>query len=456
MAMRRESGQALVMVLVMMMIVQGVALAFLSRVNFEQRLAGASARSLAALYLAEAGVQKALQMLEDGAIAVHANGNFETLPGEPLGRGAFAIEAIEPSPGGQIAIVARGEVGGARRRVKVFVRLGPEALAYGVFAANNISLDGQSKTYLLPYRAGRGGCRCPGNLAAGAAIRFETVRVALNAFRGTRLVLREGAVTDRMLLESLPATPAGEGRIDLVLAGSAHLFSGVEHAPVTLDKLRRDVANLGVRGVRSRPALAAPSLDLAALRVLAEANTANAALNKAAGEEGAEAGLRSKSHSRYTLEEFEILLDYLKDHPKHILRGMILVEGDVHLDEGMKVTITDGGLVAIGDIVVGEGARLEVRHGAAARGLPGIVAWEGGSIEIEEKAVAIADGLVLADRDVDVTEGVLDVIGAVAAKNVLNRDGTVVVRYDSSVLATVGVRRAGKGVAEVLSWQELY
>ncbi len=117
-------------------------------------------------------------------------------------------------------------------------------------------------------------------------------------------------------------------------------------------------------------------------KALAEANTANAAINSAAGAAGVEPGLRAKTHSRCSAEEFEAILDYLKD--------------------------------------------LEVRHGPAARGLPGIVAWGDGTIEIEEKAVAITDGLVLAERDVEVHAGVLDVIGAVAARNFFSKDGTVV------------------------------
>lgn len=69
--------------------------------------------------------------------------------------------------------------------------------------------------------------------------------------------------------------------------------------------------------------------------------------------------------------------------------------------------------------------------------------------------MAIIDGLVLAERDVEVHAGVLDVIGAVAARNFFSKDGTVVVRYDCGVLATVGLRRAAEGLAELLSWQEV-
>ncbi len=90
--MRRQDGQALVMVVVVMMILQVIAWAFLARMNFEQRLAGGSTRSLAALYLAEAGLEKALVMLEDGTRpAAGADGG--SLPyQEALGSGTFTIE----------------------------------------------------------------------------------------------------------------------------------------------------------------------------------------------------------------------------------------------------------------------------------------------------------------------------------------------------------------------------
>lgn len=87
--------------------------------------------------------------------------------------------------------------------------------------------------------------------------------------------------------------------------------------------------------------------------------------------------------------------------------------------------------------------------------MPGIVAWTEGTIQIEDHAVVIVDGLILAERDVRVAAGVLDVIGAVAARNVSVHDGTFVVRYDSGVLATVGLKRTGRGLAEPVNWQEL-
>ncbi len=85
--MRRQEGQALVMVVVVM-ILQIIAWAFLSRVNFEQRLAGGLTRSLGALYLAEAGLQKALWMLEEG-VSGNSSGDWSLPHEEALGPGTF-------------------------------------------------------------------------------------------------------------------------------------------------------------------------------------------------------------------------------------------------------------------------------------------------------------------------------------------------------------------------------
>jgi hypothetical protein len=85
---------------------------------------------------------------------------------------------------------------------------------------------------------------------------------------------------------------------------------------------------------------------------------------------------------------------------------------------------------------------------------PGIVAWGEGTLQIRKDAAAVVDGLILAGGDVQVDGGLLDVIGAVVTGRFLNGDGTAAVRYDSSVLATVGLRAIGEGIADLLSWQE--
>lgn len=451
--MRRQDGQALVLVLVVMFILQIAAWAFLSRMNVEQRFAGGSTRSLAAFYLAEAGLQKVLWGLEQWPPEVPTNG--EPLPHqEALGSGMFAVEALEHLPGGLISIVVRGEAAGTVRRLKALVRAGPEALAYGLYGQHTVAFDGQVRVYLLPSQA-RGSGRRLGHLAAGGEVRFDSRWATLNAFRGLRLSLRDRTFPDSSLLGSSADTDPDSGLVDIVLAGEAQLRSGTPHEPVTLEDLRRQIGGVGVRRVRTRTALPVPLIDAANYRAWAEANTANAAINAAAGVAGAESGFRPKAHSRYSEDEFEAILDFLRDRPKRPLHGIVFVEGDVILDEREGLTIIDGALVVNGNIEIGPGARLEVRHSDTTRALPGIIAWGEGTLQIRKEAVATIDGLILAGKDVQIDAGVLDVMGAVVTGNFLSQDGIAVIRYNSAVLATVGLRRVGKGVAELLSWQEL-
>ncbi len=447
--MRREQGQALVMVLVVMIILQAVAWALLYRVNVEQRLAGDAARSLTALYLAEAGLQKALDALEEG----EPPADWVLPHQEALGHGTFTIEALDRAPGGLIAIVVRGEVAGAYRRVKALVRSGPQALIFALSAQSVLSLDGQARTYVLSTRIGESRRRRVGDLAAWSEVRFEKANVTLNTFEGVRLPLREGDVADWVLSRTGNASDSSD-LVDLVLGDKGRLFSGVAHRYVTFEELRRDIPRLGVRQLNVRNPPPWPSIDEKGYRALAESNTANAEINAAVAAWGVAAGLETKAHSQYTRGEFEAIRAYLMDHPEAILRGPIYVEGPLHLLGNERLTILDGALGVSGDILLKSGARLEVQHGPNARVLPGIMTWNAGSIKIERGASAIVSGLVLADEEIVVSAGTLDVIGAIAAKSFYNRSGTVVVRYDSVVLATAGLRKTGKGVSEVMGWQE--
>lgn len=447
----RQDGQALLTVLVAMLILQLMAWAFLSAMGIEQRLAGGSARSLAAFYLADAGMQKTLEALEEGSSDA-SGGSWPVPHREALGDGAFTLETIDRLPGGLISIDVTGEVAGARRRLRALARVGPEALGYGLYGQDIIGLYGQARTYLLPSRSGVGGCRCSGGLAAGGEIRLGA-RTTLNTFRGRAVSGRDGTVIDYNLLGPGAFTDPSAGLVDLVLAGGARLVvaGGTREQS---EALRQQADGLGIRSLRTRPALPMLSIDMGYYRALAEVNIENAAINAAAGSSTLGRALRAKVHSRYTAEEFWEILVYLRDRPGQALRGVIFVEGDVYLADRIRLSILDGALVMQGNLEVGDGASLEVRHSLAARTLPGVIAWTGGTILIDRAAAAMIDGLLLAERDIEVRGGLLDVAGAVAAMNVFSTDGTVVVRYDARVPATEGLRRTGKGVVVLLSWLE--
>jgi hypothetical protein len=451
----RHQGHALVIVLVVMLVVQLTAWGFLMWVNAEQRLAGGATRSLAAFYLAEAGLQKALWQLEEGRFGEAVPGGWFAPREEAMGAGTFAVDEFEYLSDGVLSIVVRGDVGRVRRRLKGLVRVGPQPLAYGVYARGSIVFDGSARTYVLSPRSARSGCRRGGDLAAGGEVRFDSPSVALNSFRGRDLSLREGIIPDRALLGAGSPDP-DLGLVDVVLAGNAELKSGKSRTLVDLAELRQQVGELGIRRVRVREAIPALSIAMDRYRGLAEANTANAPLNAAAGWTSARASLRAKAHSRYSEGEFEAILGYLRDHPGRTLRGLVFVEGDVELGEGASLIIPDGALVVAGDIALKDGARLQVRHGPNTRALPGIIAGGEAIIEIAKEAAVTVDGLVLAGSRVDVLGGTLDVVGAVATGSFVNKDGIVTVRYDPEVLVTTGLRRTAKGAAELVSWQELH
>lgn len=447
---RSQRGQAVLVVLAVMLALQLVAWVFLARMHASLRLAGGSTRGLAALYAAEGGMQAVLHALEAGRLDPRAGA--WPVEDATIGAGTFAVEAVEPLADGVLSIVVRGEAGGAQRRVKVLATVGPETLAYGVFAQASLRLGADSRTYVIPVRTGTEGCRRLGDLAAGAEIRVDGPRVALNAFSGRRLTLREGEVADSDLVAA--AGPEG-GLVDLVLPDGARLFSGTRHAVVGLYELRAEVVDLGVRAVRACAPPGAPAVDPAYYRRLAEANTANAAVNAAAGRSGLAPGLRDKTHSHYSAEEFDAVLEALREQPAAALQGVVVVDGDVFLPEGRGLTVVNGALIVHGDIALAPGASLRVEHGEGAHGLAGVVAWGTGMLQIDEGARLHADGLVLSHGDLFVLGATLDVKGAVAAKNVVTRGGTTVIRYDPRVLATAGLRSAGRRLARIVSWQEL-
>lgn len=451
--MEPQRGQALVIVLVVTLVLQVAAWAFLSGMFVELRLAGGGTRSLAALHLADAGLRKTLWTLES-ELSTASDSPEGAEPNQELGSGTFAVETVEPLPNGLIALVVRGDVAGTVRRVKALVRAGPEALGYSLFVRQMATFEGEARTYVVPCRAGASGCRRGGHLAAGEGVRFVNSGITFNEYRGDSLTLREGDIADASILGSAAASNPALGFVDIVLAGDSQLRFGAETSAISLVDLRRRISGLGIGNVRHRGPVQEPVIDVARYRLLAEANTANAAMNSAAANLGRQPSLRIKTHSRYTEEEFIDLLDYIQGQPSRTLQGVVFVDGNVLLKEENRVVIVDGALVVKGDIEVTPGARLEIRHGDTSRTLPGMLVVGPRNILLEQ-ATIVVDGLIFSGGDVHVLGGVLDVAGAVVAQNYLGRGGTAVIRYDAAVLSTVGLHRAGRGLGELMSWQEL-
>jgi hypothetical protein len=195
-------------------------------------------------------------------------------------------------------------------------------------------------------------------------------------------------------------------------------------------------------------------VDLARYKELAETNTANAEMNRAAATLGHQPALNTKRHSHYAEAEFVDLINYLRAEPFRHLRGVIFVDGDVLLAQEARLSIVDGALIVHGDMELTPGTKLEVRHSDTSRTLPGIVITGQRNLLLEE-AVTIVDGLIFADGDVHVLGGVLDVAGALLAQNYLARGGTAMIKYQPEMLSTLGLDRTGRGAVELLSWQVL-
>jgi hypothetical protein len=455
-----QDGQAVLMVVVVMLILQLIAGVFLARMNAEQRVAGRSARSLAALYLAEAALQRALVMLEQGPPADAASEGLLLPYHEALGAGVLTIETIDQRPDGLIAVVVRGEVAGTIRRVQALVRLGPEALGYGIYAREAVSLEGRSRTYVLQGRGGWGERRGRAAIATDGEMRLDRP-VALNVFSGRAVPMREGEGTDQTLRNDT-GSDAPSPLVDLIFTGEPRLRVGLTSIPPRLEDLREHVGEIAVRRITSRTPVAFPAIDMEFFRRQAETNTANAALNAAAGVFGGYPDLRAKAHSRYSAEDLVAILNYLarSDQRGAALRGVIFVYGPLELRRPGRLTIVDGALIVNGDLTIGNGVTLDVRHGPEAQRLPALIATaveraQLGSIQIEQGGAAFLDGVVFAEGNVEVLGGVLDIVGAIAARNFVNASGLAMVRRHAAAPATLGIRAAGSGTTVVTSWREL-
>jgi len=457
----REGGQAVLMVVVVMMILQLIAGVFLARMNAEQRVLGRSARSLAALYLAEGALQRALVLLEQESSADASTDGLTFPYHEALGAGVSTIETIDQRVDGLIAVVVRGDVAGTTRRVQALVRLGPEALTYGIYARDAVNLEGQSRSYVVPGHGVWGQRRGRAAIATGREFRVDR-QVELNVFNGRTVPLREGRVPAEMALNSSTGADPAEMLIDLVFTGQARLRVGLTAIAPRLEDLREYLGDIGIRRIAFHKPLAFPVVDMDGFRRQAEANTANAAINAAAGVYGGYPELRMKAHSRYSAEDLRAILNYLSrtDRQDVALQGVIFVYGPLEMRRPGTLTIVDGTLVVNGDLTIGDGVRLDIRHGPEAQRLPAIIATavehaQQGSIQIEQQGSAFVDGVVFAEGNVEVLGGVLDATGAATARTFVNANGIAVIRHQSRAPATLGLRSVGARTAVVTSWREL-
>lgn len=455
---------ALLVVLLVLLAVAVSSSSLIWLMNQQQTRAGARLRSAAALAVAEAGVHRALSILEsvapDGTPgrlwrpAAHS----EVLP-VATGEGRLTISAADET-GGAIVVTTAGEVAGVVRRLRARVYLASPALQAALYAASQVRLDrGRATVIILPYGEST----------------TEHAWVHIAAGRGIGLGVADVSINDPSVTYQVAAGPMDSpgsgaggtlpspGPARLLLARGADLTFGPESTRVDIRQLR--LMGPRVEGVIVRPALfpAAPEVDRVFFQAQASANTGNAGLNEAAGKHFGDADLERKTDSLYAQRQFEQLLRYLavaRRLPR--FHGVLYIKGEVTLREGQRIEIDEGALVTEGTLRLGQGATLEITHSALTRTLPGIIVLGRGSLILAQDARLRVHGLVWVNRVIDLWERArVDSVGAMLGRDrglsFRNLGADVVIRHDPAVLGTPGLRVRDNApvVAWVAAWEEL-
>lgn len=459
-----SSGQVLLGVLILALIITGSSVSFIWFMNQQQSRAGGRYRSLVALHVAEAGVHRAVGVLEYGTLDGRISGRdwrptryTETVQVGPW-EATFTL-SVDEEPDGTRIVTSLGEVAGVSRRIRARVRLTSPVLLAALAGPGYIKLDGPpSATFILPY--GTGAAILPWvHLMAGRAVWFSSSDVLINSSRVT-LTTAPGPA------DAATARAGGwdsAAAIRVRLARDAILSAGGPEHPVDASQLRafgmpiQDV----VAGSLSLPAF--PEVDREALHALAAANRQNVAINSTAGRYAGDGALERKAGSDYTGAEFVRVLSYLAAERKPSpLRGVIYVHGTVMIPAGVHVEIAEGALITESTVHIGWAAGLTISHSAATRTLPGLVALDQGRLIVAPRGSLRAHGLVYANRAIEVGEGAtFDVVGAVLGNDPgmsFRTSATLtVIRYDPAVLGTQGLLTPiiGPLVAWISSWEEV-
>lgn len=455
---------ALLTVLALLMLMTASSASLIWMMNQQQTRAGGRLRSTAALAVAEAGVQRALSILESVAPdGTPGRGwrpaeHTETVhPGASAGR--FTL-SLADEPDGAILITSIGEVAATARRLRARVYLASPAALVALFGRGAITLDSQPATIsIVPYGAALQGPSWL-HIAAGSGIEFASKDVTINGSMGFDAApgpLDPPAGTISPALRS-----PGPARI--LLSRGAALTLGPDRRYVDIEHLRAMGIRVGetIRHAGTLPAL--PEVDRAYYRRLAARNTDNAALNEAAGKHSGDAALAGKRDSVYDWTEFERLTMYLwTERLPGPLRGVIYVkDGGASLFEGQRLQIVDGALIAESTVYLAPGASLEVTHSPSTRTLPAIITLDKGALTLTRGARLRVHGLVYVNGTIDAgRQSRLDVVGAVLSDDpefsFRTLGASVVIRYDPAVLGTPGLKVPTRApvVAWIAAWEEL-
>jgi len=464
---RAESGAALLAVLVIIVVIAGSSASFIWFMNQQQTRAGARLRSAAALAVAEAGVHRALSVLEsvapDGSPGrIWRPAAYSDVVPEGPFEGRFTL-SLTGQDDGAIVITSVGEVAGTTRRLRARVYLASPALLAGLYGTSHIRLERPpAATVVLSYGAGIGD-RPWVHIAAGMGVWFATTDVSIND-PSVAFAAGPGPV-DAPDGSGSATQPRRPGPIRLLLANGADLMlgQGSGFQRVDVQQLRAMGVYLDGVVVRAESLPRLPVVDGAYYQSLAAGNTGNAALNEAAGRYLGDADLARKRDSLYSREEFEEVRTYLHAGVQSSgFRGVVYVKGVASVLAGQRIKIADGALVAEGTVHLGEGAELEVTHSAATRTLPGIITLGEGALVISRDARLRAHGIVYASGTISVAQGArVDIVGALlgddGALSFRSVGASVVIRYDPAVMGTPGLRAKDDTppVAWVAAWEEL-
>jgi hypothetical protein len=222
---RREAGLVLLGVLVILFVVAASSTSFVWFMDQQQTRAGARLRSAAALAAAEAGVHRALSVLEtatpDGSprsrtwrpeahVEPFQVGSFD---------GRYSLSLTDDADGAVI-VTSAGQVSGTVRRVRARVYLASPALLTALYGTGFVRLEqSPAVTLILPYGAGLGD-RPWIHVAAGEELWFATTDVSVN-HPGTQFAVTPGPVdTPAGTVAARTPTP---GPVRVLLARGAEL-----------------------------------------------------------------------------------------------------------------------------------------------------------------------------------------------------------------------------------------
>lgn len=460
---RNNRGMALLAVLLILLFIAGSSASFIWFMNQQQTRVGARRRGAAALAVAEAGVHRALSILESDAPDGHTGrtwrprAHVETFTVGTF-EGRFSLSLTDEA-GGAVLVTSTGEVAGVTRRLRARVYLASRALLAALHGAGLLRLESQpAAMVILPYGVGTAD-RPWIHIAAMRGIWFAGSDVSIN---DPSLVFEASpGPADAPGTANSAATRPAPGPARLLLPRRVDLIIGPGY-PVDVQQLRVMGVRLEQAVLRTEVLPAVPEVDRAFFQGEAGANSNNAALNEAAGKYVGDADLLRKRDSLYSRSQFARLNRYLRSRVQSPrLQGVIYVRGGVTLVERQQLHIAEGALVTEGTLTLRRGATLEVTHSAATRTLPGIIVMDTGALSLQQDARLRVHGMVHVNKVINLQGRTrVDIVGAMLsnAPGMSFRNlGTVVIRYDPAVLGTPGLRVADDSptIAWVAAWQEL-